>query len=132
MKQREYRIDIKRFNTATIKIDPVLHKRSCDIADNYSNLLFKGTSNDLSYFLKRTNEADFKVLGVHDIYPEGMEMCKDCDGNGEEDELYSCCGDVLDTDTWLCKSCGEHCDGTEANECDTCDGKGYVPKLPIT
>jgi len=135
MKVREWKIDIKRYSTANIVIDPILHKKSVDITDNYGHIIFKGTHADFSKFVRKHQQDHtyFKIIGIHDIFPEpGMVECTECGGEGVDPILYSCCGDdITGSDYLICPSCKEHC-GDEHNECDTCDGKGYTPKLPTT
>lgn len=131
MVQRQFKIDIKRYGTYLgigKKTDNHTGSKIWEYEDLYSNLLFKGSNRELSEFLKECSKDHryFKVLGVHDIIPEGYEICKFCNGNGHEEEAKSCCGDSLD-DYMICKTCGEHCDGAEPEECQMCDD-GLVTK----
>jgi hypothetical protein len=61
---------------------------------------------------------------LREINPPEKKKCKYCNGEGKEEYAYSCCGDILDEDYQICKTCGEHCDGTEKEDCEMCDGTG--------
>jgi DnaJ-class molecular chaperone len=52
--------------------------------------------------------------------------CPDCNGTGKELEVYSCCGDIVESaDHDNCKTCGEHC-GYVFEDCQSCNGEGVV------
>ena len=52
--------------------------------------------------------------------------CPNCEGSGKELEVYSCCGDVIESeDCDICPTCGEHC-GFEHEVCDECNGEGVI------
>ena len=51
--------------------------------------------------------------------------CPECEGTGECN--YTCCGDDIN-DIGICKSCGEH---SEASDCDNCNGSGKIDKPKV-
>ena len=61
--------------------------------------------------------------------PEGYEWCDECEGTGVV--FFSCCGDdIRGNDIDLCPTCFEHCDTEDGQECEGCNGKGYIKTEP--
>lgn len=60
----------------------------------------------------------------------GEIECEECDGTGRV--FFSCCGDdIRGNDIDLCPTCYEHCDTEEGEECESCDGKGFINGEPV-
>ena len=54
------------------------------------------------------------VDGVVDKKYEEIQSCSECElyadyDTDEEGNILSCCGDILDPDNMMCKTCKEHC-----------------------
>jgi hypothetical protein len=64
----------------------------------------KHTQNDPNNPINQQQEQRFcEVCNIEEnktYFVEDTEICEDC--------FYSCCGDELNQDIRICKSCGEH------------------------
>ena len=70
----------------------------------------------------RNKELAGIISEVKQINVSEQVECEECEGRGEA--MFSCCtGEVVDCDWGRCPTCLE---ALGEEECEGCDGKGYV------